>query len=391
MAKSSGYSLTDYGDMVSDPARLSAFEAALRKSVRPGDVVVEVGSGPGLMSLLTAKLGASHVYAVEPDDSILVGRILARECGLNGQVTFFQGPSQDFRLPEGVRADVIVSDLRGSSPLHGLHIPSVVDARERLLRPGGILLGQVDTIFCCPAFTPDSYRKTQEPWAINLWGLNLQRAHSLVVNRVSTLCGTTTLVAEPKVWAQIDYRSVVCPNFAGSLSWFVQQNAEMHGWASWFDAELLPGLGFTNHPSRDRSIYGQLFFPLPQPVQLEAGDQLQLHLRANLVGESYVWSWDTSIIRAGIRISHFKQSEFKGHLLKTSELERRQEQHCCQLGQKGRAAAFVLARMQENKMLGDIAREATQEFPGLWNNFEQARVFVADLAVQYSSEPVSKE
>ncbi len=56
-----------YGDielqrrMVSDHTRTNAFAAAIREVVQPGDVVLDVGTGTGILAMFAAKAGArSH-------------------------------------------------------------------------------------------------------------------------------------------------------------------------------------------------------------------------------------------------------------------------------------------------------------------------------------------
>jgi protein arginine N-methyltransferase 7 len=51
--------------MMNDQQRNEAYRDALNKLVTPDDVVVEIGSGSGILSLIAAKAGAKHVYAIE--------------------------------------------------------------------------------------------------------------------------------------------------------------------------------------------------------------------------------------------------------------------------------------------------------------------------------------
>ena len=68
------YSLHFYGRMIADAPRMDAYAAALRQTVKPDSVVMDLGCGPGVFALLACKLGARRVYAVEPSNVIGLAR-----------------------------------------------------------------------------------------------------------------------------------------------------------------------------------------------------------------------------------------------------------------------------------------------------------------------------
>src|SRR5437867_10461320 len=105
------YSIYSYGQMLADTPRLDAYVAALKTTVKPGSVVLDLGCGPGVFALLACKLGARRVYAVEPDAVIQLAREAAVANGLADRIEFIQNFSTQITLPEP--ADIIISDLRG--------------------------------------------------------------------------------------------------------------------------------------------------------------------------------------------------------------------------------------------------------------------------------------
>src|SRR5687767_11640886 len=113
------YSIADYGAMISDDVRMGAFMRALRETVKPGAVVIDIGTGTGIFALLACRLGARRVYALEPDDAIQVAREIAAANGYADRIEFIQAMSTQVTLPE--RADVIISDLGGVLPWFQQH------------------------------------------------------------------------------------------------------------------------------------------------------------------------------------------------------------------------------------------------------------------------------
>src|SRR5689334_15245373 len=132
------YSPSGYCAMIADGVRTAAYAEALRRAVKPGAVVLDIGTGTGIFALLACRSGARRVYAVEPDPAIQVARATAEANGCADRITFLQDLSTRLTLPES--ADVIVADLRGVLPLFGHHLPSLADARRRHLAPGGTLI-----------------------------------------------------------------------------------------------------------------------------------------------------------------------------------------------------------------------------------------------------------
>src|SRR5262252_952841 len=94
-----------------DRARLRVFERAIAAAVRPGDVVIDLGAGTGVLGLLACRAGAARVYAIENGGMIEVARALAQANGLVDRIVFLRTHSSEVRLPEP--ADVVVGDLIG--------------------------------------------------------------------------------------------------------------------------------------------------------------------------------------------------------------------------------------------------------------------------------------
>src|SRR5437867_2580258 len=143
------YSIADYGAMISDEVRMGAFVRALRQAVKPGAVVIDIGTGTWIFALLACRFGARRVYAIEPDDAIQVAREIAVANGCADRIEFIQDLSTGVTL--GERADVIISDIGGVLPWFQQHIPSIADARRRFLAPGGALIPQRDTAWAAVA------------------------------------------------------------------------------------------------------------------------------------------------------------------------------------------------------------------------------------------------
>lgn len=129
--------------MMNDHPRNAFYRECLSRAIVPGEsVVLEIGTGSGLLSMIAAKLGARRVVAVEASASLA---LLARRnlCvnGLSERVEIINKLSTDVTRQEvlnasgGRQPDVVVSELFGTLLLGESALEYLLDARNRLVSP----------------------------------------------------------------------------------------------------------------------------------------------------------------------------------------------------------------------------------------------------------------
>jgi len=378
------YDLHDFAEMVNDRVRMSAYLEALRDAISPSSIVMDIGAGSGIFSLLACKLGARKVYAVDPSDAIHAARIMARENGCGGTIEAIRGTSYDLPVREPV--DVIVSDLRGVLPLFRRHIATIIDARKRFLRPNGVLIPARDTLWAALVSLPDWYKSHIEAIANGPCGLDLSSWRSALVNSVRRVkVNVESLVTNASCWAEIDYATVSDPNISATLDWVMRESATAHGIALWFDAELDERNKFSNHPGGPVDLYGRLVLPLSNPIQFGPGDRVQVSLQAKLIGEDYAWQWETRVMRTEVERQHqpvMRQSTFYadalllGHFDRTSSI-------VPALNEDGNIARLLLSALDGGWTLEMMARRLNELHPARFPDRESARRNVQDFIQRF--------
>lgn len=380
------YSLGGYGSMVADRVRVEAYAQALRQTIREGAVVVEIGTGPGIFAVLACQIGASRVYAIEPSEIIQVAREVAAANGCADKIEFFEELSNRVTLP--LRADVILSDLRGVLPLFERHIPAIVDARRRFLAPGGTLIPRKDTLWATIVEAPKPYSELVDAWDHNPLGQDLSPARRLVVNNAQKVrVSPNQLLTAHQLWITLDYGSVENPDVRGNLDWRVERAGTGHGILVWFDAELAEGVGFSNAPSAPETIYDSMFFPWTQPVSLAPGQAVAVSLEAKLVESDYVWRWTTrieSLEGSGDPSIHFEQSQLTGEVLSAAQLHRIAADYVPHLSGQGRLRRRTFELMDGKASLEEIAHQLATEFPQRFPRWEQALSYAGAISQEYS-------
>ena len=381
------YSISSYGKMVADHIRTGAYASALGRAITPDSVVLDIGTGMGIFAMLACQFGARRVYAIEPDDAIQVAREVAAANGFADRILFIQDLSTRVELPE--RADVIVSDLRGVLPPFRHHIPSIIDARKRLLVPGGVLIPQKDTLWVAVAEAPNLYERHCAPWADNNYGLDLGPARRLVLNTWQKgRVDSDQLLTRPQQWASLDYDSIESSDVSADLTLTVMRAGTAHGLSLWFDGRLGDGVSFSNAPGQPELIYGSAFLPLLAPVTLALGDTISVKLSADLVSDDYIWRWNTRALGQGDPAkvkADFKQSTFFGAPISLERLCKRESGYVPVLDEDGQIDRLILSLMSGERSLGEIARNVANDFPDRFKSWQDALTRVGELSLKYSN------
>lgn len=122
----------------------------------PGSVVIDVGTGSGILSIIAAKLGASRVYGVDAaEGTVEIATANAEAHGVADRVEFAQGDMFE-PLDSSIEADVVIGDVSGipdeiatasgwfpsglSGGPTGAELPMrMIEESKRLLKRGGRL------------------------------------------------------------------------------------------------------------------------------------------------------------------------------------------------------------------------------------------------------------
>jgi type I protein arginine methyltransferase len=359
------YSIFDHASMVGDRPRMGAYVPALRRAVGPESVVLDLGAGTGIFSLLACQFGARRVYAVECDDVIEIARELVRVNGYAERVVFVEGVSTEIELPE--RVDVIVSDLQGILPLFARNLPCVIDARDRFLKPGGTLIPSRESLWTAPIQAPGAHDWALAPWRDERFGLDMSPVRRLVVNTFwRQAISPDQCIAAPRCWSELDFHGLTGPDVRGAADWRVDRKATVHGFGLWFDAQAADELRFSNAPGEPPTIFGQCVAPLETPVEVDAGDTISVRFQANLVGGDYVWRWETEILSAAERPAvkaACRQTSFYGQIVSATKLRRGASKAVPVLSERGEVDRFILLQMDGRASVEQIATNAASAFP----------------------------
>lgn len=383
------YNIHSYGGMIRDSIRTDAYARALRECVTPDSVVLDMGTGVGIWAMLACQYGARKVYAVDPNNVIQIAREFAAANGCADRIEFIQDMTTRISLPE--QADVIVASMQGILPMFEQNLTSIIDARNRLLAPGGRMIPEQETLWAVPVESQKCYDEFAMPWSDNSYGLDLRRGLRFTTNqwhRPKNKVTPEQFFAEPACWATLDYRIPESPSVIGRASWTAVRAGTGHGVVVWFETHLMEGVSFSNAPGAPELIFGNGFFPWKEPVSISAGDTISVELRADLFGNDYIWSWATVVLnkgRAKKPKARFKQSTILGKVAASTNFHKRAHAHVPKLGEDGQVQRFVLSLMDGKNSIETIATRTVAKFSDRFFDRKDALTLAADLSETFSA------
>lgn len=320
-----------YYQMLADTVRMDAFRKAIFEAVSPGDTVIDLGAGLGILGFWALQAGAAKIYCIEKTESIELARRIAQANGLEDRVVFMQQLSTEVELPE--RADVLVSETLGPFGVDENLLPFIIDARDRLLKPGGRMIPQGITLMAAPAHAPEAYQK------LDFWrrfsDLDLSPAFELFSSKIFVEhIPTEALLGEPAELAQIDLRTVEEPQVMARHYFAMERGATLHGVAGWFVADLGAGIELTNAPGAPQTHWKQAFLPFREAPRVIRGDYLDFAMYAR----------GLSAIQDGARISYeFRCTQLLHELRAKAEADGLGPESECLCGSGSRYGGCCLA------------------------------------------------
>jgi len=290
--------------MLVDDVRTGSYGQAISRVVRAGDVVVDVGCGSGILSLLARRAGAKHVYAIESESVIEMAKLVAAKNGYQDKITFFHDVSFAVDLPE--KADVIVTETMGTFGFEDLKPGSLTDARDRFLKPGGKLIPHSLALMLVPVEMPQFYEHVVEFWVHGCQGFDFSPIRDLTVNNFHPLkLHEGTFLSEPSQASQIVFAETKDSEVDAKVSFYASRRGRCHGFAGWFKAELMSGFSISNGPGDQGSHWGLAFFPIEKPVVVDRGNRIVVEISSTGNGE--YWHW-----RVDVNGQKFDQSTTRG-------------------------------------------------------------------------------
>jgi len=375
--------LDEHREYLIDPARVSAFERAISEVVRPGDVVLDLGSGTGILGLFALKAGASRVYAIDGSGLTQLAREIFAANGFGDRAVCIKGLSTRVDLPEKV--NVIVGDLIGRFGIDGGLVEYYADARHRMAQPDVRTVPSRVDLIVAPVEAPQVWAEV-DFWRKSPAGFNFDRAYKIAVNTGHPVkYRPDQILGKPELVAGIDVTSDSVKILEGEVASIVRRSGTMHGIAGWFEATMSPSVTMSNSPLREDVINRRaVFFPIDRPTAVHAGDSVRVKMWISPPDTLVNWRVEVAD-RYGTVREKFSHSTFAGMLICPEDLAKSRPNYVPELTAWGKARRSVVNLCDGKRTIAEIEREVYALHHDLFASLSEASVFVHEVMVPYGA------
>ncbi len=277
--------------MILDRNRVRAFREAIDRHVAPGDVVLDLGCGIGLLACLAARAGAARVYAIEEGPIAEVAQQFIFENGCGDHVVMTRGLSTAIELPE--RVDLVVSETIGNMGFDEGIVEWINDAHDRFVKPGGrVVPRRVDTLVAAVEIPADY--DFVDGWSGDHHGFDFSAIRRAARRSLFwTDLSPARLVSDAARCFTADLTSTVSTPLSGRVELTAHRSASIHGIGAWFRADMGTGAILTNEPPSTVPSWSQVVLPIGEPLQVDAGTRLTVELEG--ITSGYATSWNIEV------------------------------------------------------------------------------------------------
>ncbi len=290
--------------MLADRPRMTFYQRLIEQGVRPGDRVIDLGTGTGVLAAWAARAGAAQVWALDHSPILETARAVAAANRVEN-VSFVDTHSTDFQLPEKV--DVIVHEQMGDFLFDEGMVANVCDLRDRLLKPGGRILPSRFDWYCEPVMLRPEGR-VPFIWELNAGGYDYScladgrpeepeyfRRASCDPRLVSSFLGEAAPALE------LDLATI--EGVAGLpndllITRRVTQAGQLDGLAVFFEVTAAEGLHLSSSPlNPGRAPHWAYRILRVSQRQVAEGDVIEVDLNVGRWADPDTWEWSVHLRR----------------------------------------------------------------------------------------------
>ena len=265
--------------MLKDKIRTGTYQDAIKNNpdIFKDKIVLDIGSGTGILSIFAAKAGAKHVYGIEFADIADYANEIIKKNNLNDKITIIKSKVEEVKLPVE-KVDIIISEWMGYFLLYESMLDTVLFARDKWLNKDGYMLPDHATITLAGIEDTD-YKASKVNFWENVYGVDMSCfKNAVIAEPLVDVCPQKLINSSSCRILDIDLYTVKKEDLDFSSKYeitFTRDNDKFSGLVAWFDTgftKLNNKFNLTTSPYHKSTHWSQTIFYTKNDLKVNKGD-----------------------------------------------------------------------------------------------------------------------
>ena len=297
------FPLEGHQSMLADVLRVDSFDRALGQVICPGDVVVDIGTGTGILAFLASRHGASRVFAIDRSEIVRLAKRVKRQNFPGAAIEFLQLDVLTDPLPK-IRADVIICELLGPFGVGEEILAAVARVRDKLLVSGGRIVPSRVQLWIAPIESPDLHRNLAF-WEQPVNGIDFSSFQKAAYDNAYRFTSEPLrFLGESVLLTERDFATTSGAAIRCRCEVKITCSGTLHGMVGYFRAVLDDQVVLTNDPRGVATHWGHVFLPIGSGLSVGDGDRVEFRFSERTTERESRWTWGGQLVQgqAGARV-----------------------------------------------------------------------------------------
>ncbi|EDV28855.1 uncharacterized protein TRIADDRAFT_49708 [Trichoplax adhaerens] len=259
-------SYAHFEEMLKDETRTLTYRNSMyqNKHLFRGKTVLDIGCGTGILCMFAAKAGAAKVIGIDCSGIIEQAEAIVKANRLDHVITLIKGKVEEIELPVD-KVDIIVSEWMGYCLFYECMLETVLYARDKWLKPGGILMPDKASLYIC-GIEDREYKEEKINWWDSVYGFDMSCLRKVALAEpLVDFVDQKLVVTDCCLLTEVDLNTITTDdlNISSQFHLVCKRNDYLHAFACFFDIEFTKchkRTGFSTGPYSQYTHWKQTVF-----------------------------------------------------------------------------------------------------------------------------------
>ena len=268
-------------EMLKDKIRTESYQKAIlnNKEIFKDKIVLDIGSGTGVLSFFAAQAGAKHVYGIEFADIADFSIDIIKKNNMQEKITIIKSKVEDAKLPVD-KVDIIISEWMGYFLLYESMLDCVLFARDKWLKKDGYMFPDRAQMFLAGVEDKNYKRKKINSWK-NIFGFDMSCIkEAAIAEPLIDNCTDEYIISSSCKIFDIDLYKVKIEELDFLSGYEIEFNEDdcFNGLVSWFNvifSKVENKVTLKTGPYDEKTHWKQTVFYIEDDVYVQKGEKLR--------------------------------------------------------------------------------------------------------------------